>query len=367
MRNAREAAYFPKPADGWEHRSPEEVGMDAALLAEAVEYAKSHERKDQPAEELLAESEKADALPGDEVVGPVRGGAEMSGIVVRQGYLVAEWGDTSKVQMSFSVTKSYLSAVTGLAVGSGLIASVDDPVCGYVQEPEGLFDAGHAQKITWRHLLQQTSEWDGVLWGKPFWIEPQGEQEEGYEPKAPGSVFAYNDVRTNLLALCLLHVFREPLPRVLREGIMDPIGASTAWRWHGYENSWVTLDGLRMQSVSGGGHWGGGMWASSRDHARFGLLYLRRGRWEDKQLLPEWWIEETITPCPVEPAYGFMWWLNTGRRLYPSASESSFFAQGSGGNVVWVEPEHDLVTIVRHIAPEDEFTDGFFKKILAAA
>ncbi len=86
-------------------------------------------------------------------------------------------------------------------------------------------------------------------------------------------------------AIALLEVFREPLPQVLAREIMDPIGASDTWRWHGYENSWVTIDGERMQSVSGGGHFGGGMFVNTRDHARFGLLMLNRGVWDGKRLL----------------------------------------------------------------------------------
>ena len=61
-----------------------------------------------------------------------------------------------------------------------------------------------------------------------------------------------------MLALAALHVWRRPLPQVLRDMVMNPIGASNTWRWHGYENSWVVIDGLNVQSVSGGGHWGGG-------------------------------------------------------------------------------------------------------------
>ena len=72
-------------------------------------------------------------------------------------------------------------------------------------------------------------------------------------------------MRINLLAYSLLQVLREPLPVVLRENIMDPIGASRTWRWHGYRNSWVELDGLRMQSVSGGGHFGGGLFINTYD------------------------------------------------------------------------------------------------------
>ena len=81
---------------------------------------------------------------------------------------------------------------------------------------------------------------------------------------------------------------------------MDPIGASTTWRWYGYENSWVNIDGQMMQSVSGGGHWGGGMWISARDLARFGLLTLRRGRWKDKQIISEEWMKLALTLTPVQ-------------------------------------------------------------------
>ena len=97
---------------------------------------------------------------------------------------------------------------------------------------------------------------------------------------------------------------------------MDPINTSNTWQWHGYRNSWVTIDGLRMQSVSGGGYWGGGMWITARDLARLGYLTLRRGRWQDQQILSERWIEMATTPTAVQPTYGFMnWFLNTDKKL----------------------------------------------------
>jgi CubicO group peptidase (beta-lactamase class C family) len=89
-------------------------------------------------------------------------------------------------------------------------------------------------------------------------------------------------VRVNVMALAALQVWRRPLPEVLREEVMEPIGASSTWRWYGYENSWVDLDGQKMQSVSGGGHWGGGMFINSYDMARFGYMYLRNGKWKDQ-------------------------------------------------------------------------------------
>ena len=98
-------------------------------------------------------------------------------------------------------------------------------------------------------------------------------------------------MRTNALALAALNVWRRPLPQVLKENVLDPIGASNTWRWFGYENSWIVLDGLAVQSVTGGGHWGGGMFINAYDIARFGYLTLNRGRWKERQLVSESWIE----------------------------------------------------------------------------
>ena len=96
----------------------------------------------------------------------------------------------------------------------------------------------------------------------------------------------------NVLALAALHVLRRPLPEVLREEVMEPIGASSTWRWHGYENSWIDLDGRKVQSVTGGGHWGGGMFINAWDMARFGYLFLRNGTWNDRQIVSEKWIAD---------------------------------------------------------------------------
>ena len=133
----------------------------------------------------------------------------------------------------------------------------------------------------------------------------------------------------------------------LKEKVMDPIGASSTWRWHGYENSWVLLDGLKMQSVSGGGHWGGGMFINTRDQARFGLLFLRKGKWNGKQLISEEWIEMLQRPSEANPLYGYMWWLNTNKKAMPKAPESVYYASGFGGNYIMVDNEHDLVIVVR--------------------
>ena len=160
-------------------------------------------------------------------------------------------------------------------------------------------------------------------------------------------------------------MWKRPLPEVLKQYVMDPIDASDTWKWNGYRNSWVDVDGERMWSVSGGGHWGGGMWISARDQARFGLLSLRRGEWNGEQLLSREWVDMATTPTPIQPTYGFMnWFLNTDRALMPSVPESSFYHLGAGANKIWVDPEHDLVVVLRWVA--SEHFDGFAKRVLAA-
>ena len=139
---------------------------------------------------------------------------------------------------------------------------------------------------------------------------------------------------------------------------MDPIGASPTWRWYGYENSWIALDGRQVQAVSGGGHWGGGMFIHARDQARFGLFTLRKGRWGDQQLMDEKWFDMASTPSEANPTYGFMnYFLNgpnaEGRKGYPSASSTAYSHRGAGTNLVYVDQENDLVVVARWISGRD--------------
>ena len=123
--------------------------------------------------------------------------------------------------------------------------------------------------------------------------------------------------------------------------------------------------GVMVQSVSGGGHWGGGMFISARDLARLGMLTLHRGRWGNQQILSEDWIDMALEPGGVNPTYGFMnYFLNTGQHLLPSAPESAFYHSGSGANMVYVDPEHDLVIVLRWFQGRER--DGIVRRVLAA-
>jgi len=339
------APYFPPPGDAWERRAPAAVEMDPAAVAAAVAFAQANEINWSLDMAGQLRSNTAQE-PYPEILGPVMNRGHQNGIIIRNGYIVAEWGDTRRLDMTFSVAKSYLSTVAGIAFDRGLIKNLDEPVGRTVRD--GGFHSPHNAKITWRMHLTQTSEWEGTLWDKPDVADRRRGRDRALDE--PGTFWEYNDVRVNRLALSLLRLFRQPLPEVLEREIMDPIGATDTWVWHGYRNSFVEMDGQRMQSVSGGGHWGGGVWANTRDHARFGYLMLRRGNWNGRQLVSERWIDQATTPTPLRPVYGFMWWLNTDGQQFAAASRRSYFALGAGGNAIWIDPEHDLVVVTRWLA-----------------
>jgi CubicO group peptidase (beta-lactamase class C family) len=277
-----------------------------------------------------------------EVIGPLLDGRGPSGVIVRRGEVIASWGDPTRAEMAYSATKSVLALVAGIAHDDGRLL-LDEPVCARVGLPQ--FADAHGQAITWRHLLDQTSQWEGELWGKPTWVDAQSTR-EGTESAGgpPGEGWAYNDVRVNLTALALTALLRRALPDVLRDRVMTPIGASASWSWHGYADSFVDVDGTRVPVVSGGAHWGGGLWISALDLARIGQLCLRGGRWGRARIVSARWIEQMWTPCRVKPDYGLSWWLNDRRAVWPTAPATGRCARGNGGNhLLWVDPARDLV------------------------
>jgi CubicO group peptidase (beta-lactamase class C family) len=274
-----------------------------------------------------------------EVTGPLLPGTGASGVVVHQGRTVGEWGDPTVPEMCFSATKSFVTVVAGVAHRDGLL-DLDALVADTVALP--VPTAG----IRWRHLLQQTSQWHGELWGKPTDADAQSGDAPPDDP--PGSVWAYNDVRVNLLCLALTTLCGRSLPAVLAESVMAPLGGTDTWSWHGYHDSHVRLGGERVPVVSGGAHWGGGLWMSAADLALIGRLHLDAGMWDGDRLLGADWVDETWRPCPVRPEYGLLWWLNDTRQVFPEAPASGRCARGNGGrHLVWVDRQRDLV-IVSH-------------------
>jgi len=359
------AAITPPPHGAtWPEAMADQAGLNWMFLEEAARFATENETPWPYDLRLHLDSGFFEAPPDNEILGPIRPRGPANGLVLRNGWKVASWGETDQVDFTFSAAKSYLSLLAGIAWTDGLIPDLDEPVRKRVDD--GGFDAPQNAPITWRHLLQNTSEWEGTLFGKSdridrnrnLGLEGRGKKGDLRPLQPPGTHWEYNDVRVNRLALALLRVFRRPPPEVFAERIMRPIGASDAWSWHGYRTSGVEIDGRVIESVSGGTHWGGGMLIHAEDQARIGLLMLNRGRWGERQVIPEAWVDLSFTPCPLNRNYGLLWWLNTGGGRYPSAPEDSVMATGAGGNVTWIVPSRGLVAVLRWTDPGaiDTFT-----------
>jgi hypothetical protein len=193
-------AYVPDGA-AWARVAAADAGFDEARLAQAVDFALAHDSPwprslYYPDGRYVGNVEWNDTGPWGEIVGPVlpRGGP--AGVIVKGGRILAEWGDTARPDMTFSVAKSYLAVLAGLAVSDGLIGNVDEPVGATVDGP--WFTGAHNARVTWRHLLQQSSEWQGELWGKSDQVDhnrrtgpgvDQSRKGERRELKAPGTHF----------------------------------------------------------------------------------------------------------------------------------------------------------------------------------
>ena len=308
-----------------------------------------------------------DPPPFNRLRGPVHPRGGVSGVIRIRGEEVVAWGEPDRADQTFSVAKTYLALLAGIAHSRGLLEPgerVSDRLRGIG------FDSKHNRAITWEHLLTQTSEWEGECFGMPDWVEhnrrvsydpkpPAGKKGERRQLHEPGTYWEYNDVRINQLALALLHLFKRPLPEVFMESVLKPIGGGRDFKWEGYDDAWVEIDGKRMQSVPGGTHWGGGVSISARDQARIGQLMLDGGA----KLVSAEWIERMQQPSAVAPFYGGLTWLNRDGRMFADASRASYFMFGAGGHMVWIDPENDMVIVVRWL--DNAHNTGFVSRVAA--
>ncbi|HEY2071618.1 MAG TPA: serine hydrolase [Rhizomicrobium sp.] len=371
---AQASDYLPPPGDRWETHKPADEGFDPTSLQAAIDFAIAHEAKVSPALDGVVDQRDQRitiplqfAGPFSDPIGPLTVHAPANGVIIRHGYIVAEWGDTRKVDMSHSVTKTFLSSVAGIAFDRRMIRDVNDRVIDYVH-PSPDFELPHNQPITWDEMLRQTSGWEGTMWGKPWWADRPGKNpwdELAAGPPPVGKQWKYSDVRVNAFALALTYLWKRPLPDVLKRYVMDPIGASPDWHWEHYDNAFVTIGGKRIAVPPGGGHWGGGMFISARDLARMGLLGLNNGKWGDRQILSDTWVKMARTPTGPNPGYGYMnWFLNTDQKLFPAARADAVAFIGNGDNIVFIDYEHDVVAVVRWI---DDSQKAEFVRLLEVA
>jgi len=151
------AAYFPPPSN-WAHKTPAQLGINQARLADAIAFAQSREteRERDFSDQRKTFGEPLGSLPARR--------APTNGVVIYKGYVVAEFGDTRFVDPTYSVAKSMLATVAGVALRDGRIADLNQPVGRRVLD--GGYASAQNAAVTWKHHLQQESEWEGSLWGK---------------------------------------------------------------------------------------------------------------------------------------------------------------------------------------------------------
>ena len=337
------------------------------LLQAAATFAQAHETR-WPRDPAVAPApgerpwgvHPDDPPPYNRLRGPVSARGLPSGVVWQHGKEIAAWGEPDRADLTFSVAKTYLALLAGVAQGKGLLPDEDAPV---VDRLPGIgFEGEHNRSITWTHLLTLTSEWEGTCFGLPDTVdrwrqagaEPAAGPRGGARPlEAPGTYWEYNDVRINQLSLALLHLFRRPLPQVFMDQVLQPLGGGGGFAWRPYDDAWIDLPGVgRVPSVPGGTHWGGGVSISARDQARIGQLLLNHGVHGGRQIVPRAWLDKMVEPCPVAPFYGRLVWLNRDGAAFPGASREAVFMLGAGGNTVWVDPPLDAVVVLRWLDPE---------------
>ncbi|MBA3287656.1 MAG: serine hydrolase [Acidimicrobiia bacterium] len=276
----------------------------------------------------------ASAFGADDAAARVR-----SLVVVKGGEIVYERyhpldGPDNRYN-SFSVAKSFTSALVGLAVADGELALDDTGL-----RPEWAGD--HRRDVALVELLQMSSglQWDEVYEAPSDPLDVIAAQDAAALVAAkplesePGTVFEYSTGTTALLVGLVAdrHGGCAATADYLHTRLLDSIG--------------ITTDTLL---TDGDGCWLGGLGAdmTTRDFARFGPLYLRGGEWDGRQILPESWIDATRVPAPTNADYGLQWWLG---------ADGVFSAEGLFGQRVVVDPADDLVIAANSTADGDPFT-----------
>ncbi|GHN02025.1 hypothetical protein WSM22_35140 [Cytophagales bacterium WSM2-2] len=245
-----------------------------------------------------------------------------------QGY------DKSSPVASFSMAKSYTSALVGAAIADGFIKSVEEPIINYIPE---LKNRKGFDKIKILHLLQMTS---GIRGPESYW-NPFGYAAKLYygrnmrrfllhlkikTDEAPGAKWTYSSINTELLGLILERTTGKSITAYLNDKIWQHLGAEYDASWsidrknNGIEKTFCCLN------------------AKARDFAKFGRLYLHKGNWNGQQLVPLKWVEESLRPTTEEggrPFYKYQWWF--GKNCY--------WAEGILGQFIYVNPKKNVIIV----------------------
>jgi CubicO group peptidase (beta-lactamase class C family) len=250
--------------------------------------------------------------------------------------------DESSIHTSFSMAKSFASALVGIAIDEGHINSVNEPITNYI--PELLEKDERFESITIRHLLTMSSGIKYEEGGDLPWSEEADDTKTYYATDLrklalensriegkPGEYFEYNNYNPLLIGMILERATGMSVSRYLQQKLWKPMGmeADGSWSLDSTENGFE-----KMES---------GVNARARDFARFGMLFAEEGNWEGRQLISRGWVEEsTRADTSTDPSqdYQYFWWVNT-----PEGESYHFSARGNYGQYIYVAPEKDLVIV----------------------
>jgi CubicO group peptidase (beta-lactamase class C family) len=290
---------------------------------ESIRYAENGRDVDYPLEKLLSQT------------------GTLSFIVVKDDTVLYEryfegYNHDSTVT-SFSIAKSFLSALVGVAIAEGCIGSIGDSVTNYV--PELSTRDPRYKNITLRDLLTMSS---GIRYEQGFtpWSDDAATY---YSPnlravalsspivEEPSKVFKYNNYNALLVGLVLERTTKCPVARYLEEKIWKPLGMETVGSWSLDSEK----DGFeKMES---------GINGRAIDFAKFGRLFLKNGIWNGRRLIPTAWVDESTgvdMSTALVPYYRYFWWVNAKQK-----GKHHFFAAGNHGQYIYLIPEQDLLMV----------------------
>jgi CubicO group peptidase (beta-lactamase class C family) len=321
----RQAQAAVWPGDDWQVSSPEDEGMDAARLEDVASYCEEH---------------KCGAV-----------------VVTRHGRIVWEryWGDwdENSTDNSWSMAKSMTDALVGIAIAEGTIESVDESVADFIPEWRGT----DKEEITLRNLLSMTS---GLLWDEEYYQESDvvrmiiSDDQTAYAISrplfhAPGADWYYSSGDTQLFSAVIEAATGMEAGQYAQEKLFGPIGMEGA--------SWMTDEAGHTMTFCC-------VYTTARNFARFGYLFLRDGRWNDEQVVPEDWVEESTRASQWEnPSYGYYWWLLD----FPDVPEDMYMAMGFQTKRTYIIPSLDIVAVRIGEGDEEAWDDNAFLKPIVEA
>ncbi|MHC4543245.1 MAG: serine hydrolase [Planctomycetota bacterium] len=298
------------PITYWKLAAPREMGIDAGVLGQARDYA-------------------------------LTGGG--SGCIIRHGRVVMHWGDQKRRYDLKSTTKAIGVTAVGLALKDGKFKGLNEPAKKYHPNfglpPNSNAETGWLDKITLFHLATQAAGFD----------KPGGYTKLLFEP---GTKWSYSDGGPNWLAECVTLVYGEDLNTLMFERVFGPIGIKASdltWRSNAYRAK--EINGIKRREF------GSGISANVNAMVRIGYLYLRRGRWRGKEIIPGRFVDMARTVpgvirglAVVKPEsyfnasdhYGLLWWNNVDGTM-AKVPRDAYWSWGLYDSLIVVIPSLDIV------------------------